>query len=106
MGVGRGIGWPDLQGTVGGSTAFAPDLAEGLTGADPQALGNFELSGGGYGLHWPALDVDLTVPGLLAGIFGTAKWMAAQAGRSSSPAKAAAARRNGRKGGRPRKAAA
>ncbi len=86
--------------------AFAPDLAQGLGGADPQALGNIELSGGGYGLHWPALDVDLTVPGLLAGIFGTAKWMAAQAGRSSSPAKAAAARRNGRKGGRPRKAAA
>lgn len=91
--------------TNGAMFAFAPDLAQGLAGADPRALGNIELSGGGYGLHWPDLDVDLTVPGLLAGIFGTAKWLAAQAGRSSSPAKAAAARRNGRKGGRPRKAA-
>jgi hypothetical protein len=32
--------------------------------------------------------------------------MAAQAGRATSPAKAAAARRNGAKGGRPHKAVA
>ena len=56
-------------------------------------------------LHWEKLDVDFSVPGLVAGIFGTARWMAARAGRASSPAKAAAARANGAKGGRPRKAA-
>jgi hypothetical protein len=49
--------------------------------------------------------VDYSVPGLVAGIFGTARWMAARAGRAGSPAKAAAARANGAKGGRPRKAA-
>ena len=91
--------------TNGSLFAFPAELAQGLAGATPEALGEIEFSGGGYGLHWPQLDVDLTVPGLLAGVFGTARGMAAQAGRATSPAKAAAARRNGAKGGRPRKAA-
>jgi len=54
-------------------------------------------------LAWDALDLDYTVAGLVNGVFGTARWMAARAGRTSSPAKAAAARTNGAKGGRPRK---
>lgn len=92
--------------TNGSRFAFPPELAQGLSGASPDVLSEIELSGGGYGLHWPSLDVDLSVPGLLAGVFGTARWMAAKAGRATSPAKAAAARRNGAKGGRPKKAAA
>ena len=28
---------------------------------------NFKIAGGGYGLHWPDLDEDLSVAGLLAG---------------------------------------
>jgi hypothetical protein len=60
-------------------------------------------------LRWASLDVDLYVPALVAGIFGTRSWMtrelAAIAGRSKSAAKAAAARANGKKGGRPRKVA-
>ena len=42
------------------------------------------------------------VPGLLAGLFGTKAHQARRAGRATSPAKAAAARRNGTKGGRAR----
>ena len=57
----------------------------------------------GYGLHWPQLDEDYSVPGLMNGVFGAAKWLAARAGRGTSEAKAAAARANGAKGGRPRK---
>jgi len=53
--------------------------------------------------------VDLCVPALVSGIFGTRAWMtrelARAAGRTKSPAKAAAARSNGAKGGRPRKIA-
>ena len=92
--------------TNGSLFAFPAELAQGLAGAAADQLSEIELSGSGYGLHWPLLDADLTVPGLLAGVFGTARWMAAQAGRASSPAKAAAARRNGAKGGRPHKAVA
>jgi hypothetical protein len=55
-------------------------------------------------LHWEALDADLSIPGLLAGLFGTKAYMdrmrAARAGGATSPLKAEAARRNGRKGGR------
>ena len=61
----------------------------------------------GLGLHWPRFDADVYVPGLMAGALGSRTWMArqlgAQGGRASTPAKAAAARANGAKGGRPRK---
>lgn len=60
----------------------------------------------GFGLHWEALDVDLSIPTLMAGSFGTKAWMrelARRAGSVTSPAKAAAARVNGAKGGRPTK---
>lgn len=92
--------------TNGSLFAFPANLAQGLAGASPDALADIELSGGGYGLHWPQLDADFSVPGLLAGVFGTARWMAGQAGRATSVAKASAARRNGAKGGRPKKAVA
>jgi hypothetical protein len=76
---------------------------QGLNQATAEQLGEVEIIGAGYGLHWEALDLDYSVPGLVSGVFGTAKWMAARAGRTVSPAKAAAARANGAKGGRPRK---
>lgn len=91
--------------TNGASFAFPPHLAQGLEDATEDQLAEVEILGAGYGLHWEALDVDLSVPGLLAGIFGTKAFMARRAGRSTSPAKAAAARANGAKGGRPRKTA-
>ena len=80
-------------------------LLEGLAGADPDTLSEIELSPSGLGLHWPALDADIYVPALLAGVFGSRSWMAsvlgAKGGKASTPEKAAAARANGRKGGRP-----
>ncbi|MBM3584801.1 MAG: DUF2442 domain-containing protein [Alphaproteobacteria bacterium] len=89
--------------------AFPARLAQGLEGAGDEDLAEVEVLGAGFGLHWERLDVDLSVPGLLAGLFGTKAWMdrqrAAKAGAARSAAKAAAARRNGAKGGRPRKAA-
>lgn len=91
--------------TNGATFAFPPRLVEGLHDASPAEIGKIEVIGRGFGLHWEALDLDYTVPGLVSGIFGTAKWLAAQAGRITSPAKAAAARANGAKGGRPKKAA-
>lgn len=90
--------------TNGATFAFPPRLVQGLEDATPEQLAEVEVLGAGGGLHWETLDVDFSVPGLVNGVFGTAKWMAARGGRAASVAKAAAARANGAKGGRPRKA--
>ena len=91
--------------TNGCTFAFPPRLVQGLETAADDQLAAIEILGQGYGLLWEALDVDISVPGLMAGIFGTKAYMARLAGQAKSPAKAAAARANGAKGGRPRKAA-
>jgi hypothetical protein len=91
--------------TNGCTFAFPPRFAQGLEQASPDQLADVEILGRGYGLHWESMDVDLSIPGLMAGIFGTKSYMARHAGRTTSPAKAAAARANGAKGGRPRKSA-
>ncbi len=90
--------------TNGCMFAFPPRLAQGLENATEDQLAEVELLGAGTGLHWEALDTDLSVSGLLAGIFGTKAHMARLAGQTSTPAKAAAARANGAKGGRPKRA--
>ena len=79
-------------------------LVQGLANAKPEDLAEIELLGE-TGLHWPRLDVDHAIVGLMQGIFGTRAFMEAQrkGGLARSPAKAEAARRNGAKGGRPRK---
>ena len=89
--------------TNGSEFSFPPELAQGLSGATDGQLGAIRILGKGHGLHWEALDTDLTVPGLVDQVFGTRKFMAQQAGRVKSAAKATAARENGAKGGRPRK---
>ncbi|PIC00736.1 DUF2442 domain-containing protein [Caulobacter sp. X] len=91
--------------TSGAAFTFPTALVESLANADPAQIGEITVLGSGYGLHWEALDLDLTVPGLLADIFATRSHLAQTAGRSTSPAKAAAARANGARGGRPRKTA-
>lgn len=87
----------------GATFAFPPALVEFLQDASPEQLAEVEVQGAGFGLHWETLDVDYTVPGLMNGVFGTARWMAARAGQARSSAKAEASRVNGKKGGRPRK---
>jgi hypothetical protein len=86
---------------------FAPRDAQGLENAKPQQLDEIEISPSGLGIHFPKLDADLYLPALLEGLFGSRAWMAARlgahGGSATSPAKTAAARANGRLGGRPRK---
>ena len=86
------------------------DLIEGLAGASKTQLEKVELHPKGYALNWEELDVQMSVEGLVAGIFGSPRWMQKLAsewgrrgGKARSDRKAAAVRENGKLGGRPRK---
>ena len=88
--------------------SFSPGDVEGLEDAKPSQLSAIEISPSGFGIHFPAVDADLYVPGILEGLLGSRRWMASRlgqiGGRSRSRAKKAASRANGRLGGRPRRA--
>lgn len=87
--------------TNGCTFAFPARRIEELEDASDAEIAAVEVAGAGFGLHWEARDADLTLGGLMNGVFGTKAWMselARRAGRSRSPAKAAAARANGGKG--------
>lgn len=76
-----------------------------LKDAPKSHLEHLELIGGDV-LYFPALDSHHEVSSILAQRVGYNLLMAhlaSRAGRTSTPAKAAAARSNGQKGGRPRK---
>jgi len=91
----------------GCSYAFPAGLVRDLSGAGDSDLAGVRVDGLGFNLHFPALDVDLYLPALVSGIFGTRAWMARElariAGRKTSTAKALAARATGARGGRPRR---
>ena len=96
--------------TTGVELGFAPGNVEGLERASQDDLRVIEVEAFGLGIHFPKLDADLYVPALLEGVLGSKRWMAerlgAAGGRTRSPAKAAASRENGKRGGRPRRSAA
>ncbi len=89
--------------------SFSPNDAQDLGNAKPSQLDEIEITPSGFGIHFPKLDADLYVPGLLEGFLGSKQWMAARlgqiGGQSRSRAKRAASKSNGKLGGRPRKAA-
>ncbi|MFC3440585.1 DUF2442 domain-containing protein [Sphingobium rhizovicinum] len=66
---------------VSGATfSFPAALAQGLEQARAEQLEQVEIAGAGFGLHWEELDADLTVEGLLAGRFGSLRYMAQRFG--------------------------
>lgn len=94
-----------LRLTNGASLSLPVAIVSELRGATRAQLSDIEILPGGDGLHWPALDFTISVPGLAASLFGPAAWMSELGRRGGSRvtvAKAAAARRNGLRGGRPR----
>ena len=49
--------------SISAPLAWYPRLLHGA----PEELSNWRLIGGGVGIHWPALDEDISVGNLLAG---------------------------------------
>lgn len=88
--------------TNGCSFVFQPRLAQGLEDASDDQLGDVVILGSGIGLHWEMLDVDLSVPGLLAGVFGTRAYMAHGRAQAASPPKPFAAPGSNMKRSHPR----
>ena len=72
-----------------GRTISVPlDWYPRLAHATPRERGTWELIGGGEGIHWPDLDEDISIEGLLAGrrsgesVTSFQRWLAAKrAGR-------------------------
>lgn len=81
---GHGMSTTDRQGEQVGDVRFeddrmSVDLADGRTitvplswyprleKASPAQRGNWRIAGGGFGIHWPDLDEDLSTAGLLRG---------------------------------------
>ncbi|HEX8322005.1 DUF2442 domain-containing protein [Longimicrobium sp.] len=54
---------------------FPADLCQGLRGVSGDVLSQVEVYPYGIGLRWDALDIDFSIPGLVAGRFGNKAWM-------------------------------
>jgi hypothetical protein len=89
--------------------SFSPRDTQGLEKATPAQLAKIEISPSAYGIHFPRIHADFYLPALLLGFLGSRNWIAgrlgALGGNSRSAAKISAAKRNGRRGGRPKKSA-
>ena len=69
---------------------FSVDLVDGRTitvplawyprllHATPEERANWQVCGGGYGIHWPDIDEDLSTEGILRGSLGPRRASAAR----------------------------
>jgi hypothetical protein len=86
--------------------SFLPESVEAIATLSPELLATVELTPSAKGLRWDEPDIDLSIIGLMMGIFGSQQWMkeiASKGGKSKSERKKAASRVNGKKGGRSKK---
>ena len=56
--------------------SFLTSQVEWLANLSPEILAEVTLTPDGKGLRWDTLDLDLSIQGLLMGIFGSKSWMA------------------------------
>ena len=82
--------------STGAVVGFPLSFLPGLETATAEDLRKIEIEGGGYGLHIPSLDADISIPSLLADHLGSSLMKRAIS-------RATASKANGRLGGRPKK---
>lgn len=96
-----------IQLTNGAALMIPVQLIPSLRHASDDDLATVTAGPAGIGLHWERVDQDLSIAGLARVAFGSRTLLRASGalgGAARTAAKALAARQNGRKGGRPRKA--
>jgi len=70
-----------------GATYTVPRrLIQGLRDAGDREMNRIQIIGNGTGLLWPLLDVAHYVPGMMQGVYGSEKWMAALHRQRRKPA--------------------
>jgi len=91
----------------GVAVSIPVDRIDEVKGASPEQLATVKVSSLRDTLIWDALDVFISARGLMADLCGLVDPAAVgrKGGAAKSEAKAAAVRENGKKGGRPKKAA-
>jgi Protein of unknown function (DUF2442) len=95
-----------LELTNGVELAFPVESVTAVSHLSPSSVAKVQLDHAGACLRWEVEDIDVSVAGLILACVGPrqhAQHWAVHAGRSRSRAKSVAARKNGAKGGRPKK---
>jgi Protein of unknown function (DUF2442) len=90
----------------GAVVAIPIDFVKELQEATPKQLTAVRASRSGDAVVLDEIDMHISLKGLLrdlVGLTGAAAMMGSAGGKAKSPAKASAARANGKRGGRPRK---
>lgn len=82
---------------------FPPSRVSGLAEASAGQVASVRISPSGDGLLWEELDTHVSLTGLVRDGLNLREWAPRLMGQQRSEAKAQAARRNGLKGGRPRR---
>jgi hypothetical protein len=100
----RGLVLVELR--SGFAFGFPPERVQGLEAGSAKELADVRISSSGDGLHWNALEVDVSLTGLMTEALNLREWAPRYMGQARSEAKARAARLNGLKGGRPRRSPA
>jgi hypothetical protein len=61
---------------VDGQATHKPlgDISACLAKASDAELNHFEISPSGYGIHWPLIDEDISIDGLLGILHRPAQW--------------------------------
>src|ERR1017187_5652875 len=86
----RRIGRVVVRLSSGLEISFSPRDAQGLETATWEQLREIEIDPPGFGLHFPALDADLSIPALLEGFFGSKRWMGGRLGATGGRSRRAA----------------